>query len=128
MPESEDLLSQALTALEEAKAALSKELARSAAREAYSCCLSVAQARIFEARQVVPKTHTGARTTISDIARTRPEFPQELAAVLAEGYKIKSRIDYGPPIQIDLPDAARRVAKAEELYLTARTLVVPFKT
>jgi uncharacterized protein (UPF0332 family) len=124
MPESEDYLNQAALALEEAIKALGKELPRSAAREAYVCCLAVARALIFEARQTSPKTHSGTRSTIGDILRSRKDYPQDLETVLNDGFKAKQRIDYGPPISIDMVDASRRVAKAKELFDAARFIVL----
>ena len=123
MPESEDFLAQALIALTEAKIALEKEMPRTAAREAYSACLAAARAIVYEIRHLSPKTYKGIHTTIATVLRERSDLPQNLITVLGQGYEAKQRIDYGPPIQIDLVEAARRVDDAEKVLTAATNLV-----
>jgi uncharacterized protein (UPF0332 family) len=49
---------------------------------------------IFEERAIAPKTHDGAKTLFHDIAVRTGRIPQGLNAILDEGYKIKSMVDY----------------------------------
>jgi len=68
---------------------------RVASREAYLAAFHAAQALIYEHTSRIAKTHRGVRTQFSRLAREMPNIDPGLGSVLAHGYAIKSRADYG---------------------------------
>jgi uncharacterized protein (UPF0332 family)/predicted nucleotidyltransferase len=93
-PETSDLLEKADRHLARARRMLGYGEPESGGRDAYYAALFAARALIFEERAIAPKTHDGAKTLFHDIAVRTGRIPQGLNAILDEGYKIKSMVDY----------------------------------
>jgi uncharacterized protein (UPF0332 family) len=97
---------------------------RIAGREAYLAAFHAAQALIYERTSRIAKTHRGVRAQFSRIAREIPDIDPDMSRVLAHGYEVKSRADYGTgpegvvsarSAEEAIEDAARFIATIEEV-------------
>jgi uncharacterized protein (UPF0332 family) len=112
-PETKELLDKARECLADA-IRFQPIGSRVAGREAYLASFHAAQALIYERTSRIAKTHRGARTQFSKIAREIPYLDPDLNRVLAHGYEIKAQADYGTG-----PDAVISVQSAEETIADA---------
>jgi uncharacterized protein (UPF0332 family) len=99
----------------EARAILGIGLQRVAARSAYYATFHAAEAMIFETSGRVVKTHSGVRTTFSNIAKDNARLGADLGKILAKGYEYKEISDYGtnPRSTISRADDEEAIAGAE---------------
>ena len=93
-PETQELLDKARECL--ADAIRFRPIgSRVAGREAYLAAFHAAQALIYEHTSRIAKTHRGVRAQFSRIAMDMDNLDPGLSRVLAHGYEVKSRADYG---------------------------------
>jgi uncharacterized protein (UPF0332 family) len=107
-PETGELLAKARECLVDA-IRLQPIAPRVAGREAYLAAFHAAQALIYEHTSRIAKTHRGVRVQFSRLSRNMPDMDPDLRRVLAHGYEIKSRADYGTG-----PEGIVSVRSAEE--------------
>ena len=91
---------------------------RVAGREAYLAAFHAAQALIYEHTSRIAKTHRGVRAQFSRLFQEMPNLDPDLRRVLAHGYEIKSRADYGTG-----PEGVVSVRSAEETIEDATRFV-----
>jgi uncharacterized protein (UPF0332 family) len=92
---------------------------RIAGREAYLAAFHAAQALIYEHTSRIAKTHRGVRAQFSRITREMPLVTENLARVLAHGYELKSRADYGTgPESIVSANSAEEAIEAATRFVT----------
>lgn len=96
-----------------------------AAREAYLGALAAARAIIATQTGKIAKTHGGTRSEISRLAHLDPRIDRGFALFLADGFEVKSWMDYGDGRPHNLSvDAARSViAEARRLIAHAESLL-----
>lgn len=93
--EAASYLARAEERLRDARAAEAVGMPRVAVREAYLAVFHAAQAVIFESRQQVAKTHSGARTLFAVVVAEWPTIPADATRFLAHGFRDKTIADYG---------------------------------
>src|ERR1700731_2705089 len=93
-PETADYLAKARTTLADAQKIAALPLPHVAAREAYLAVFHAAEAYIFEQTGKVAKTHRGARSEFSRLARAEPRIGRDLITFLGTAYQFKTRADY----------------------------------
>jgi uncharacterized protein (UPF0332 family) len=94
-----------------------------AAREAYLSALSAARAIIFEVVGKAAKTHTGVRTTFLKLVHDGMPFDRNVADFLAEGFELKTSVDYEDSTEVSPKSAAEALAAARAFLAATRAVV-----
>jgi uncharacterized protein (UPF0332 family) len=94
-----------------------------AAREAYLAALSAARALIFEMTGKVAKTHTGVRTIFLKLVHEGMPFDRNVADFLAEGFELKTTVDYGDSSEVRPGSAADAISAAGAFVTAVRAAV-----
>jgi uncharacterized protein (UPF0332 family) len=117
--EAADYLAKARQCLEGARTIAGVSLHHVAGREAYLAAFHAAEAYNFERTGKTVKTHRGLRATFSRLANDEPSIPGECLRLLAEGYEIKSVVDYGvgPEVRPITADEATSAIEAAASFI-----------
>ena len=94
-----------------------------AAREGYLAALSAARAVIFEKTGKIAKTHVGVRTVFLRLVHEGMAFDVKLAEFLADGFELKTTVDYGDRTEISPRSAADALVTARAFVAAARAVV-----
>jgi uncharacterized protein (UPF0332 family) len=85
--------------------------------------LSAARAIIFEKMGKAAKTHTGVRTTFLKLVHDGMPFDRKVADFLAEGFELKTSVDYEDSMEVSPKSAADALVAAGAFLAAARTVV-----
>jgi uncharacterized protein (UPF0332 family) len=94
-----------------------------AAREAYLAALSAARAIIFEMTGKAAKTHTGVRTIFLKLVHDGMPFDRNIANFLAEGFELKTAVDYGDSTEVSSGSANDALARARAFLAASRQVI-----
>jgi uncharacterized protein (UPF0332 family) len=124
-PETAAYLANADESLKDAKAILTIQIPRQAARLAYYAQFHAAQALIFERTGKVAKTHRGVKIQFHGLACRDPAIGLNLASELAAHYHFKEAADYetGPENTIGPEDAGEAIRVAERFVAAIKDVL-----
>ena len=126
MVEASDYISKAKQHLRDAQRIADISMHHVAARESYLAAFDAAEAFVFQRSGRSAKTHPGLRVVFNRLASEEPRIPRQLVAFLAQGYEIKSAVDYDidpatPPVSEETATAA--ISTASQFIETIERLL-----
>ncbi len=97
--------------------------AAEAGRAAYMAAYHAAQAYTVSRTGKAPKTHSGARSEFTRLARNEPTLTRALTGFLANAYELKAFADYDQASDVSPASAQNALDEAERFIAIVAALV-----
>lgn len=123
-PEAGQLLAKAKLSLGTARHDLDGGYAEAAARGAYIALFHAAQALPFEKEGKLPKTHSGLRARLGQLAKSDTRIGDARSTLLAKAYAYKEIADYALDRSVEPTAIPALIAQADEFVSAMEVIIV----